>query len=57
MMDCDRLDYIKSVTDKGDETEWAYPDEYIGSEFKLSFKRGKGVESHARKLPKGSLIV
>ncbi|MEH2403878.1 hypothetical protein [Nostoc sp.] len=57
MMDCDRLDYIKSVTDKGDEREWAYPAEYIGSEFKLNFKRSKGVESHAWKLPKGSLII
>lgn len=56
-MDCNRLDYIKSVTDKGDEREWAYSSESIGSEFPLNFKRGKGVESHARKLPKGSLII
>ncbi|MEH2109097.1 hypothetical protein [Nostoc sp.] len=53
------LDYIKSVTDKGNEREWAYSDQSIGigSEFKLNFKRSKGVESHARKLPKGSLII
>jgi len=51
------MDYIKSVSDKGDQTQWAYSAESIGSNFKLNFKTGKGVKSHARKLPKGSLII
>lgn len=59
-MDCNRLDYIKSVSDKGDVTEWAYPEYPIGAYFRLNFKRSESttvVESHARKLPKGSLII
>ncbi|MEH2159188.1 hypothetical protein [Nostoc sp.] len=59
-MDCSRLDYIKSVTDQGDETQWAYPEYPIGAYFRLNFKRRESrtvVESHVHKLPKGSLII
>ncbi|MEH2237974.1 hypothetical protein [Nostoc sp.] len=59
-MDCNRLDYIKSVTDKGDEREWAYDKHPIGAYFPLNFKRREStrvVESHAHRLPKGSLII
>ncbi|MDZ8092956.1 MAG: hypothetical protein RMZ42_13655 [Nostoc sp. DedQUE05] len=59
-MDCNRLDYIKSVTDKSDDKQWAYPEYPIGAYFQLNFKRRESttvVESHARKLPKGSLII
>ncbi|MEH2353735.1 hypothetical protein [Nostoc sp.] len=59
-MDCNRLDYIKSVTDKGDDKQWAYDEYPIGHTFPLNFKRRESttvVESHARKLLKGSLII
>ncbi|MEH1787200.1 MAG: hypothetical protein V7L23_16875 [Nostoc sp.] len=60
-MDCSRLDYIKSVTDKGSGTQWAYPEYPIGAYFRLNFKRRESttvVESHARNsLLKGSLII
>ncbi|MEH2089861.1 hypothetical protein [Nostoc sp.] len=59
-MDCNRLDYIKSVTDQGDDKQWAYPEYPIGAYFRLNFKRRESttvVESHARKLPKGSLLI
>ncbi|MEH1819729.1 MAG: hypothetical protein V7L31_11735 [Nostoc sp.] len=60
MMDYKRLDYIKNVTDQGNETERAYPEYPIGAYFRLNFKRREStrvVESHAHKLPKGSLII
>jgi hypothetical protein len=59
-MDYSRLDYIKSVTDKSDDKLWAYPEYPIGAYFRLNFKRREStrvVESHAHKLPKGSLII
>ena len=60
-MDCNRLDYIKNVTDQGDETQWAYPEYPIGAYFRLNFKRRESrtvVESHTRELQKkGSLII
>ncbi|MEH1887954.1 MAG: hypothetical protein V7K92_00340 [Nostoc sp.] len=60
-MHWNRLDYIKSVTDKGDEREWAYDKHPIGACFQLNFKASENtrekVKSHARKLPKGSLII
>ncbi|WP_375471173.1 hypothetical protein [uncultured Nostoc sp.] len=59
MMDCSRLDYIKSVTDKGDDTQWAYPEYPIGAYFRLNFKRRESttvVESHARELQKKDLL-
>ncbi|MEH2127882.1 hypothetical protein [Nostoc sp.] len=59
-MDYKRLDYIKNVTDQGNETEWAYPEYPIKAYFRLNFKRREStrvVESHAHKLPKGSLII
>ncbi|MEH1998444.1 MAG: hypothetical protein V7L00_06760 [Nostoc sp.] len=60
-MDCNRLDYIKSVSDKGDDTQWAYDKCPIGETFRLNFKGSENtrekVKSHARKLPKGSFII
>ena len=53
-MDLNRLDYIKNVSaDHG----WAYEHCTVGTDLQLNFKQGKGVETHALKLPKGSLIL
>ncbi len=53
-MDFNRLDYIKNVNaDNG----WAYDSYDVGADFQLNFKQGKGVETHALKLPKGSKIL
>lgn len=53
-MDCNRLEYIKNVND---DEDWAYKNYPIGSYFRLNFKEGKGVDTHAFHLPKGSLII
>lgn len=53
-MDCSRLEYIKNVND--DKT-WAYKDYSIGDDFRLNFKKGKGVNIYTFNLPKGSLII
>ncbi|MBN3922810.1 hypothetical protein [Nostoc sp. NMS4] len=64
-MDCSRLEYIKNVNDD-DDKKWAYKsypvgeaykDYSIGDDFQLNFKEGAGVDTHAFKLPKGSLII
>ena len=53
-MDFNRLEYIKNVSaDHG----WAYHCYPVGAYFKLNFKQGKGVDTHALSLPKESLIV
>ncbi|MEH1912677.1 hypothetical protein [Nostoc sp.] len=54
-MDCSRLEYIKNVND--DDDVWAYKDCSIGDDFRLNFKKGKGVDNHALNLPKGSFII
>ncbi|MEH2200469.1 hypothetical protein [Nostoc sp.] len=56
-MDCSRLEYIKNVNDDGDV--WAYEGYPIGAYFRLNFKESKdtSVDTHAFKLPKGSLII
>jgi hypothetical protein len=53
-MDFLRLEYIKNVND---EKDWAYKKDLVCSYFPLHFKAGDGVEAHAFKLPKGSLII
>lgn len=53
-MDFLRLEYIKNVND---EKDWAYKEHPVCSYFPLHFKEGDGVEAHASKLPKGSLII
>lgn len=53
-MDFARLKYIKNVND---DESWAYDDNPRGAYFRLNFKRGEGVETHALNLPKGSLII
>lgn len=53
-MDCTRLEYIKNVND---DKDWAYEGYPIGAYFRLNFKEGTGIDTHAFNLPKGSLII
>lgn len=53
-MDFSQLKYIKNVNDSDG---WAYENQSRYSYFPLTFKRNDGVEAHALKLPKGSLII
>jgi hypothetical protein len=53
-MDFSRLAYIKNINN---ETDWAYKEYPVCSYFPLNFKGGDGVEAHAAKLPKDSLII
>jgi hypothetical protein len=53
-MDFNYLKYIKNVN--GD-IGWAYHTYPKGAYFQLNFKEGEGVESHALRLTKKSLII
>ena len=53
-MDFTCLEYIKNVND---HHAWAYDDYCKGAYFRLNFKRGRGVETHALNLPKGAYII
>ncbi len=55
VVDISRLQYIKNIN--GGETDWAYKEYPLHSYFPLNFKRSDKVETHAAKLPKGSLII
>jgi hypothetical protein len=52
----EKLEYIKTVTDKGD-AKWAYQFHPKNSYFELNFHRIEGVENHVLKLPKGDMII
>ncbi|MGB7250833.1 MAG: hypothetical protein WBC73_18000, partial [Phormidesmis sp.] len=59
-MNLEQLKYIKNVSDPTPGI-WAYEKHGKGTYFPLTFrvstKESSGVDTHAKKLPKGSLIV